>query len=152
MLRIGMVVLLALVPVLAHAQIVYKWVDENGRTQYSDHPPPQGVKFEQIGGGTATAPAPPAANAPASNLSTQELEFRKRQIEAAEKAKKEEEDEKAAKAKQQNCDLARSRLKTMEDGGRILKPNAAGEREYMGDEEIETEKIKAQKSVAEICK
>jgi hypothetical protein len=151
MLRFGLMVLLALAPVLAQAQVVYKWVDENGRTQYSDHPPPQGVKFEQIGGGAANAPPPPA-NAPAVNLSTQELEFRKRQIEAAEKAKKEDDDEKAAKAKQQNCELARSRLKTMEDGGRILKPNANGEREYMGDDEIETERVKAEKQVADICK
>ena len=152
MLRFGLTLLFVLAPILAHAQL-YKWVDENGHTQYSDRPPPAGVKSEKIDKGRNVAPPPPAAPGKAApSAATREMEFRKRQMSAEELQKEEEKKEKEAAAKQENCDIARSRLKSLEDGGRILKPNKTGEREFMSDDEIAAEKMPARKKVEEACK
>jgi hypothetical protein len=44
----------------AHAQM-YKWVDENGRTQYTQTPPPPGRSAQEV----KTPPAPPRSAQPA---------------------------------------------------------------------------------------
>jgi hypothetical protein len=63
---------------------LYKWVDANGRTVYSDQVPP-GVKAELIGG------AAPAANPDAvKEFGSKDAEFRKRQMERADDSKKSE--------------------------------------------------------------
>jgi len=73
---------------------LYKWVDANGRTVYSDQVPP-GVVAEPVGG------AAPAANPDAAKqLANKEAEFRKRQMDRAEDAKK------AEKARTDNTKLA----------------------------------------------
>jgi hypothetical protein len=151
----GLALSLLLAAPLAHAQMqTYKWIDEKGNPQYSDHPPPAGIKFEKIDIEPPPVISSPPAAAKSSDKSSAEadLEFRRRQ-QAAEKEQKEE-DRKAAeaKAKQQNCELAQGRVKILTDGGRLLKPTTTGEREYMGDEEIAAELIKAQKSADEACK
>lgn len=73
----------------SHAEI-YKWVDANGKTHYSEKKDDAGkAKVEQI----KIKPPPESANAaPAQNWQDKEIEFRKRQIE------KQEADAKAAKA------------------------------------------------------
>jgi hypothetical protein len=46
---------MALLPALASAQSVYRWVDKNGKVVYSDQPPPEEVKNVQqkrLGGGS----------------------------------------------------------------------------------------------------
>lgn len=73
----------------SHAEI-YKWVDANGKTHYSEKKDDAGKsKVEQV----KIKPPPESANAaPAQNWQDKEIEFRKRQIE------KQEADAKAAKA------------------------------------------------------
>jgi hypothetical protein len=155
--RIGLALTLVFLPLLAQAQM-YKWVDENGHTQYSDRPPPSGVKSEQITKGRTpgtapAAPAQPAAAAPAGKSNAaRELEFRKRQLSREEQQKDDEKKQKEQQAKQENCDIAQARLKSLEDGGRIIKPSTTGEREYMSSDEIEAEKIPARKKAEEACK
>jgi hypothetical protein len=156
--RTTLALVLALLPILAQAQL-YKWVDENGRTQYSDRPPPAGIKAELVTKGkvspapqAAPVGAPGAAKGGAANPAARELEFRKRQISAEEAQKDEEKKAKEQQAKQENCDIARARLKSLEDGGRILKYDKAGERQYLSDEEIEKEKGPARQRVEQSCK
>jgi Domain of unknown function (DUF4124) len=145
--------LLALQPQLAQAQM-YKWVDANGQTQYSDRPPPDGVKADKITktGAAAAAPAPAPKGGPPTTAASRELEFRKRQLAQEEKLKDAQQKEKDDAAKQENCDIARARLKSLEDGGRILKYDKAGEREYLSSEEIDKEKGPARARVDEACK
>jgi hypothetical protein len=160
--RILLTLMLAFAPMLAQAQM-YKWVDENGHVQYSDRPPPPGAKSDQVtksSSRTPTAPAPATATAPATagkspaptGAAAQELEFRKRQLAAQDKAKDDEKKAADAKAKEENCENAKARVKTLEDGGRIQKPSAAGDREYMGTDEIEAEKPIARKKADDACK
>ena len=62
---------------------LYKWTDASGRVVYSDQPPPGNVKVETIQG------APPPSNPNAvKELAAKEAEFKKKQLDAAEAAKK----------------------------------------------------------------
>lgn len=84
--RPARLVSLALVALALAAPVsaaLYKWVDENGRTVYSDQPPAGNIKSEIVGG------APPPANPDAAKeLANKEAEFRKRQTDKADEAKK----------------------------------------------------------------
>jgi hypothetical protein len=62
---------------------LYKWTDANGRVVYSDQPPAGNIKSEIMQG-----PPPPANPAAVKDLTKQETEFKKRQLDAAESAKK----------------------------------------------------------------
>jgi uncharacterized protein DUF4124 len=144
-------ILMVLLPAVAHAQL-YKWVDENGHTQYSDRPPPAGVKSEMLSKGKQATVPPPVAPKPGATAASKELDLKKRQLTAEEKQKEEEQKAKEQAAHQENCDIARARLKTLEDGGRILKYDKVGERQYMSDEEIEQQKGPARAKAEEACK
>jgi hypothetical protein len=62
----------------------YKWTDAQGRTVYSDQPPPSAnVKTEQL-----RAPPPPANPNAAKELAEREAEYKKKQTDAAQAATK----------------------------------------------------------------
>ena len=133
---------LAFVPLASAA--LYKYVDKNGKTVYSDTPPTD-ADAKQI-----SAPPPPAT----SNGKTyveREKEAQKGREKSAEEAKKTAEKDKAEQQKKLRCEQAKGNLQIYTDGGRILKSNANGERDYMSDEEIEAERAKTQKIVDEAC-
>ncbi len=65
------------------AATLYKWTDANGRVVYSDQPPAGNFKVEIV-----QAPPPPANAAAVKDLTKLEGAFKKRQLEAAENAKK----------------------------------------------------------------
>src|SRR3954470_20586087 len=87
------VLLLAIVSALSSAAIgaqTYKWTDAQGKVHYSDQPPPADVK-EPITvknsrqSPTATPAGKDAAPAKAKTYTDQEADFKKRQVEAAER-------------------------------------------------------------------
>jgi hypothetical protein len=143
----ALAIALALAPA-ALAQL-YKWVDKDGRVTYSDQPPPaQQSKQLNISTGTSGQSAAPATK-PAGDA---EKDAQKAKTAAAEKAQK---DEEAAKAKKQNeeyCARARAYLKTVTDGGRVATYDDKGERVLMDDQQLEAERVRAQKEVDESCK
>jgi len=119
--------LVAIAAPAAHATL-YKWVDANGRTVYSDQVPP-GVKAEPVG----AAPAPANPNA-ARDLANQDAELRKRQLDRAEDAKK------AEKSRADNaklgvlCQQARAQIVSLRaDQMVIYRLNDKGERVVMDD-------------------
>ncbi|MGE0357476.1 MAG: DUF4124 domain-containing protein [Burkholderiales bacterium] len=128
----------------AMAQL-YKWVDKDGRVTYSDQPPPaQESKQLNIGGGAPT-PARPSAT-------ERDKELEKSRQDAREKAKLADAAAKKAQLDEENCNRARAYLRTVTDGGRIATYDAKGERVLLDDEQIEQERVKAQKAVDESCK
>lgn len=139
----------------------YKWTDANGEVHYSDQPPPASVKgpvtvkpgkSSPDAPATAPAPADKAAAPKAKTYIEQEAEFRKRQIEAAEReaeAKKKADEE---AAKKQNCEQARAQLRGLQAGGRVSRTNAKGEREYLDDAQIAVAIENAKKSADSWCK
>lgn len=141
---------------------LYKWVDANGKVHYSDQPPPPEIKQPKTIQAPRTpqrapAPAPegqseaPAANTP-KTAAEQEMEFRKRRVEAAEAEAKRQQEAQAAAEKQRNCDQARNRVALLQTGGRITRAGPNGEQNYLGDNEIASELVAAQKVADSWCK
>ena len=139
----------------------YKWVDAEGKIHYTDQPPPANAK--ELGTLNSRKPPAPATSAspPASDKGTaakpkthveQEAEFRKRQVEAAEReaADKKKAAEEAEKKK--NCDQAQAQLKMLQAGGRLTRAGPQGERDYMSDAEIAQEIERGKKTVADWCR
>jgi hypothetical protein len=147
---------------LPAAAELYKWTDENGKVHYSDQPPPANVKKSE----TITAPKPqvaappPAATAPGAKPATggpktaaeQEMEFRKRRLEAAEAEAKAQKDAQAAAEKKRTCDQATAQVTALERGGRVTTPGPNGEQNYLNDQEIASALAEARKAQATWCK
>ena len=133
---------LAVVP-LASADL-YKYVDKNGKTVYTDQPPADADAKRMSGPG-------PAANAPPKSYVERDKDIEKGREKSREQAKKGAEAEKVEQAKKERCEQARSNLGVYTEGGRIMKANSKGERDYLTDEEIEAERVKSQKLVDEAC-
>lgn len=135
-----------------HAQ-VHKWVDANGKVQYSDQPPPgqSGVQKLRIEKSTAPAAVPAATKAP-KTLAERDLESRQNQVAAEEAKKKQQQADADAKIKQGNCINAKGNLKTLEEGGRVFKYDSKGEKQYVDDADREKAIADARRQVSEWCK
>lgn len=149
----------------AHA-IQWKWRDADGRVQYSDRPPPAYVADKDI----LTRPAAvirPAATPPASEASTAgaaasrvpagkasdpELEAKKRKADEEKEAQRKAEEAKVAKAKAEDCERARGYQKTLDDGIRIGRTNAKGEREVLDDQARAQESARNKQVMNATCK
>ena len=159
MIRFALFVAASLGAAAAHAQ-VYKCLDATGRTVYSQNPCPPSMKRETMQRGgipPASAVAPAAGAADKASKSTpktaadQEQDFRKRQQDQAKASKESDQKSAEAQAKDANCRNAKQRLAQYEIGGRISQINDKGERYYMEDAQIETEKARARADVSQSC-
>jgi hypothetical protein len=148
----------------------WAWKDDNGRVVYSDRPPPSGVKSDRIvrqpsnaqtvlppGQTPPDGAAKPAADgkaAPSSapkTLAEQEMEFRKRQQERADAEKKAAEEQNKASAKAAECERARGYLRAIEEGQRVARTDASGNREYLDDTQRAAEAERARKIMQSTC-
>ena len=156
--RIVSLIVLALLAATSAYCEVYKWVDPDGTVQYSDQPPPGAVKEQSLGikSKTSGSEAPgtektaPKASGPKTYIE-QDAEFRKRQVETAEKRAKEEKALADAQERRQNCELARANLRTLQSGVRATRINDKGEQEYLDDNQRQQEMANAQKGVDSWC-
>ena len=131
---------------------VYKWVDKDGKIQYSDTPPPASATKAEAKK-VDTSPVAAATTAPpAKALQDRAKDYDKRQADAAEKAKKAELDQKNAAINASNCSDARNGLRELETGRPVTRATETGAREYLDDEARQAEMAKARKSVADFCK
>jgi hypothetical protein len=158
----------ALLALPAEAQ--WKWKDKGGRVQYSDLPPPASVSEQDIlqrpGGAQRQVAAPVAraavaASAPASAASgaalapktvEPELEAKRRKAEEEKAAQAKAEEQRMAAARADNCTRARAQLRTIDDGIRIARTNAAGEREILDDKARAEERKRTTDIMASDCK
>ncbi len=132
---------------------VYKWVDKDGKVQYTDTPPPPGAtkteaKKVDTGPGTGGTSAP----TPAKSLQDRAQDYDKRKTDAAEQNKKAGEAQKKSAENDENCKAAKSALADLESGRPIRRSNDKGELAYMSDEERQAEVSKAKEVVASSCK
>jgi type II secretory pathway component HofQ len=141
---------LAFAPV-ANAQL-YKYVDKDGKTVYSDQPP-LNVDSKQINvqSGKSTATQVPSGAGNKSYVERDKEQGKSRE-EAREKEKKSEDAVKKADADEQRCIQAKSAYQTYANGGRIHKFDDKGERVYLGDAEIEAEQVRTRREMDEACK
>lgn len=150
-------------PALASGQ--WKWRDANGSVQYSDRPPPAGTPESAILAKprptTARIVTPPADAAsataardatPAGKASENELDAKRRKAEEEEKAKQRAEEAKLAKERADNCQRAKSYERTLNDGIRISRTNAKGEREILDDKGRAEEMQRTQETIRANCK
>ena len=133
---------------------VYKWVDKDGKVQYTDTPPPPGAtkaepKKVETPGSPATTAAPATAG---KSLQDRTKDFDKRKTESAEKAKKDSESQQSAEVDADNCRNARTALIDLESGRPINRSNDKGERIFISDEERAADIAKARAVVASACK
>ena len=143
------------------AQAQWKWRDKSGQMQYSDMPPPNGTPDADI----LQRPAPSAPRAAAASASgaasapllvpktgDPELEARRKKAEQDDAARKKAEDERLAMAKVDNCARAKVQLKAIDDGQRLSRLNANGEREFLDDKGRAEESQRARNVIASDCK
>lgn len=129
-----------------------KWVDEQGKVHYSDNPPKHNAKVQELKFRDSISTQPPAEDG-FEPRSTEDMEAElKRGKEArAAKEKKEEQVRAQAEAKQINCANARANLGALQQGGRVFKIDANGERVYMDDAQRQQQIEAAQARVSEMC-
>lgn len=159
-LAVGLVTMLFAAPSFAQ---LYKWVDKDGRTRYSDRPP-VGIQATPLGrppapAAPASASAAPAAGDAAKDArkgpltpAEQEIEFRRRIKEAQEAAAKGETAKREEEERKENCARAREMLGTLQSGQRIARTDSKGERAYLDDSQRVQETAKAHEAVASWCK
>ncbi|TCV90127.1 DUF4124 domain-containing protein [Sulfurirhabdus autotrophica] len=133
---------------------VYKWVDSKGEVHYGDQPPPSN-KTQKL---NIDTPAPSASSAadtkasPAKTMNDKEVDFRKRRVEAAEAQKKQDQAAIESKQKQENCNNARGNVRSLQEGGRVVKFDDKGERVYLDDAARQKSLENAKKAVEDWCK
>jgi hypothetical protein len=136
----------------------YKWVDQNGRVQYGDTPPP-GVKATPLRGAQAPISQPSAAakndDAGAASkgpmtTAEKEADFRRRQLEAEKDRQKQAQASQAAEDKRENCSRAHETQRSLETG-RVSRTDAKGERYYLDERQIASETAKARQLVQQWC-
>ncbi|MDE2592989.1 MAG: DUF4124 domain-containing protein [Burkholderiales bacterium] len=156
-------------PTSAVAGMQWKWKDAAGAIQYSDRPPPNGTPEKDIlsrpaaarAAATATAkpaadPSTPAASAsaaskPEGKATDPELEAKRKKAEDEKKAAQKVEEEKAAKNRAENCQRAKSYQRTLNDGIRISRTNANGEREILDDKGRADEQRQVEEIIRNNC-
>lgn len=118
---------LALLPLAATAQTIYKWVDEKGVTHFSESPPPDGKA-------TKVEVKPTGDEKPrVDDWKERELESRQRRTQkesAEEQARVKEERERT-----QRCSRAREGLDTVKNSRRVYRLDDKGERVYLEDKD-----------------
>lgn len=142
---------------------VYKWVDKDGKVQYSDQPPPASagkidakkVVDSPSATGAASAPATGAAAAPKSAVDVSKDADKRRKEQAKkddEAAKKSADDTKRAAEESENCKSARTALRDLESGRPQVRYTESGERNILSDEQRQAEMSRAREIVANSCK
>ena len=160
--RLSVAIWLALCVALPASAQMYKWVDSDGKVQYSDKPPPSNIKTEKlrIPAHAASAPAASEGKGTAQKDAVkvgpktaveQDQAFRKRQLDAA-KAQ-EEEGQKRAKVREraENCKRVKAALANLQIGGRQMRIDEKGERVFLDDQQIAQEAAKAREEAAAAC-
>lgn len=133
----------------AHGQ-VYKWIDQDGNTQYTDHPPPSGDARDEKKL-SIKAQSPPSNNNKTSESETLDEKmqaFKKRRV-----SEQEAEEKQQAEAIENNkrCVSAQGQLKIFRESPRLTFPDGQGGIVYADDEMRQKKIAEAQKSIATYC-
>ena len=139
----------------------WKWRGKGGQIQYSDTPPPAGTADQDI----LQRPnpnrrlSPIAASAAASGASVvsaratePELEAKRKKVEQENAEKDKAEQAKLVAAKADSCARAKGYLRTLDDGVRIARTDAKGEREILDDKARAEETRRTREIIAADCK
>jgi hypothetical protein len=129
-------------------------INANGAKTYAQFCPPGTVKENKlmksgVGMGPASGSSAPA---PAKSLAERDAEFKKRALERQEAEKKAEKAQADAQESERNCLDARSQLRALQDGQRIVRTDPkTGERIVLEDQDRPAEIAGAQKAADAWC-
>ncbi len=121
---------------------LYKYVDKNGKTVYTDQPPAN-VESKALNIHVAPATAP-------SSFVARDKALDKSREAAKEKAKKLQQTAQAARQAEARCNQARDNYHLFEAGGPVIKYEK-GQRVYLGDAELAAERERAKRELDEAC-
>jgi hypothetical protein len=124
---------------------MYKWVDADGKTVYSDQPPPANVKSEVI------KPPPPPSNPDAvKDMVNADAEMKMREKQRVDGAKEAQKKATDLARRQEMCTNALAQIRTLQRDD-IYRFDAKGERVYMDADMRRNETDLQQKIVRESC-
>lgn len=146
---IALAMMLAVVP--AHGQLL-KCVGKDGKVEYAAQCP-TGTRELQTGIRNAPAAPQPGAASQQKSLAERDADFRKRQLEGAEARQKEEAKAAEKAAQREDCERARTYLRSLQEGQRIAQVDPkTGERVFLDDANRPAEIARAQKVADSNCK
>lgn len=129
---------------------VYKWVDETGTTHFTDRPPNNATVQETNVRYRRTDKAAVQASLNRQAELNQVAQTRlDQQAEEASEAEAQRRESQAQRAKL--CQQARDRVKRYETAHRLYRPMPDGEREYLSDAELDSERADARRAISEWC-
>ncbi|MDP1996031.1 MAG: DUF4124 domain-containing protein [Gallionella sp.] len=156
--KIFLLILLTLASASAFAGL-YKWVDANGKVQYSDQPPPANVEATTLRStssakDSASESGAAASSAPAApkTIAEREAELKKAQQAKKEVADRVAQEQAEAEARKENCIAARKNLGLLQEGMRMMEIDDKGERFHLNDEQRQQRIAKAQQDISTYCK
>ncbi len=125
---------------------MYKWVDEQGITHYSQTPPPSG-KAQQI----KPPPTPADSEAAVKRLEAQREEAQKQHEAKQQDAQESQKNASPQAIREESCRLARQNLGTLETNTRVAIQGADGNVKRLSEEERQARLTEAKKQVEEYC-
>lgn len=126
---------------------MYKWVDEDGNTHYSEKPPAGDVEVETI------KPPPKVDTDSAVKAFEEQKGEEARQEEAESKAAEEQANkDKDLALMKSNCETAKKNLESITANPRVFTRDEQGNRVRMGEEQRQAKIEAAKKDIAEFCK
>lgn len=156
----ALAIALVAVFVATPAAAQWKWRDKTGIVQYSDLPPPSGTPDTDIlqrpAPATVGRAAPEASAASAPLLVPRAAEPAsapkpsKAEEEAA--AKKQADAQREAQLRLDNCSRAQAQLRALQQGQRMSRINAQGQREFLDDKGRAEETQRTQGVISADCK
>ena len=130
----------------AHAQSMYKWVDEKGVTHFSDTPPPDGAKNATKIEVKTTQPDRPMVD----NWRQRDIESRQLRAKQGVEEEKARQEEEAQRPKR--CSNAKSRYDQLTSPKNLYRLDNKGERVFMEEKERAAELASAKEDMARYCR
>ena len=145
--KIGIRLVLLLFIAFNSYAAMYKWVDEDGNTHYSEKPPAGDIDVQTI-------KPPPKVDTEAAN---QELANKQEQLKQVDENRSKQAEEEAALQQQaaiqkKNCETAQKNLATINANPRVYSTDEQGNRYKVGEDERQQKIAAAKKAIAEYCK
>jgi len=149
-LRVSLLIVAALAATawsIAHADEVYRWVDQDGYVHYSQTPPAAtGVNARKV---DITPLAPDPVSPQYQSDLAQFVQQKNTDEQAAEKQAAQDEQKKARIHKA--CDARRAQLQLLRQSGRVFTVDAQGERKYIADPDRAQQEQQLQDEIGEYC-
>jgi hypothetical protein len=125
---------LALLPLASAAQM-YKWVDEKGRTVYSEQPPPDGKASTKL-----DIKSSPGSSAAPTDWKQKEMDARQTRITKEQQDQNQKaEEQNASSARRNNCLEAQRQLNIVQAPRPAFQVNEKGEKVYLEDKDRQRE-------------